>query len=181
MKFTPLDIQRRDFEKSFRGFEEGEVRGFLHEVASDWEEILVENSRMREEILNLRERNRQYQDQDRIFRETLLQAQRTKEDVLDTANREKDLTLREAQFKADEMIRDAQQHVAELEMQMRNLKLERVRLLEDMESLMERTRRFLQEEAPDRFPPSSPTMKLDEMDLGNLEEDLPLKPRTQRF
>ena len=181
MKFTPLDIQRRDFEKSFRGFEEGEVRGFLHEIAADWEEILVENSRMREEILNLRERNRQYQDQDRIFRETLLQAQRTKEDVLDTANREKDLTLKEAQFKADEIIREAHQHVAELEMQMRNMKMERIRMLEDMESLMERTRRFLQEEAPERFPPSSNTVKLDDMDFNSMEEDVPLKPRGKRF
>ncbi len=181
MKFTPLDIQRREFEKSFRGFEEGEVRGFLHEIAADWEEILVENSRMREEILNLRERNRQYQDQDRIFRETLLQAQRTKEDVLDTANREKDLTLREAQFKADEIVREAHQHVAEIEMQLRNLKMERVRMLEDIESLMERTRRFLLEEAPDRFPPSSPTVKLDDMDFGTMDDDVPLKAKGQRF
>ena len=26
MKFTPLDIQRREFEKTFRGLDEGEVR-----------------------------------------------------------------------------------------------------------------------------------------------------------
>ena len=35
MKFTPLDIQRREFEKGFRGLDEGEVRAFLLEVAAD--------------------------------------------------------------------------------------------------------------------------------------------------
>ena len=36
MKFTPLDIQRRDFGKVFRGLEEAEVRTFLHEIAGEW-------------------------------------------------------------------------------------------------------------------------------------------------
>lgn len=167
MKFTPLDIQRREFEKAFRGLEEGEVRAFLHELASEWEELQVENTRLREEILDLRERNRQYAEQDRIFRETLLQAQRTKEDVLESAHREKDLLIREAQFKADEIIREAQTHVVELEGGLRNLKLERMRYLEGLEHLMDRTRRFLMDEAPERAP-GSPTMQLGDMELEDL-------------
>lgn len=167
MKFTPLDIQRREFEKAFRGLEEGEVRAFLHELASEWEEIQVENNRLREEILDLRERTKQYADQDRIFRETLLQAQRTKEDVLEAANRERDLMLKEAQFKGDEIIRNAQQHVVELETQTRNLKLERMRYLEGLEQLLDRTRRFLVEEAPERAP-AADTLRLANDDFDDL-------------
>lgn len=165
MKFTPLDIQRREFEKAFRGLDPDEVRGFLHEIAAEWEELTAANTRLREEILDLRERNRQYQDQDRIFRETLLQAQRTKEDVLDGANREKDLMLREAHFKADEILRQAEQRGVELGVQLRNLKLERARFLQEFEALLGRTRRFIQEEAPELFPPSDPTLRLDGLDL----------------
>lgn len=167
MKFTPLDIQRREFEKAFRGLEEADVRAFLHELASEWEELQVENNRLREEILDLRERTRQYADQDRIFRETLLQAQRTREDVLSTANRERELMLKEARFKADEIIRNAQTHVVELETQTRNLKLERMRYLESLESLLDRTRRFLLEEAPERAP-AALTMKLSDGDFDDL-------------
>jgi cell division initiation protein len=165
MKFTPLDIQRREFEKTFRGLDEGEVRAFLHEIAAEWEEILGTDQRLREEILDLRERNRQYQEQDRIFRETLLQAQRTKEDLLTVANREKDLVLREAHFKADEIQRDAEQRAVELEVQIRALKLERARFLQDFDSLLNRTRRFILEEAPEIFPPSDPTLHLDDLNL----------------
>ena len=162
MKFTPLDIQRREFEKAFRGIDEGEVRTFLHEVAGEWEELQQENQRMRTEILDIREHLRQYQDQDRIFRETLLHAQRTKEEILETVNREKALILKEADFKADELMRTAQGHVAELETQVRGLKLERVRLLQDMDALLGRSRRFLLDEAPELFASVEAARKLEE-------------------
>ena len=173
MKFTPLDIQRREFDKSFRGLQEGEVRTFLHEVAGEWEEVLAENQRLRAEVLDLRERLREYQDQDRIFRETLLHAQRTKEEILDTVNREKALILKEADFKADEMIREAQAHMVELEAQIRGLKLERVRLLQDMDSLLARSRRFLQEESPEMVPPAEVTRKFDEREAARLDQITP--------
>jgi cell division initiation protein len=166
MKYTPLDIQRREFEKAFRGLDADEVRGFLHEIAAEWEEITAANNRLREEILDLRERNRQFQDQERIFRETLLQAQRTKEDVLEAAHREKDLLLREAQFKGEEILRQAEQRAVETGVQLRNLKLERARFLQDFEALLARTQRFVKEEAPELFPPSDPTLRLDDRELG---------------
>ncbi|WP_291271427.1 DivIVA domain-containing protein [Geothrix sp.] len=176
MKYTPLDIQRREFEKVFRGLEESEVRSFLHEVAAEWEEVLAENQKLKEEILDSRERLRQYQDQDRIFRETLLQAQRTREDVLDGASREKELIIREAQFKAEEIIREAQQHVVEMEVQLRNLKMERIRFFRELEALMDRTRRHIQEEAPDMYVPAPPTLNLENLDLTALDEPA-LPPR----
>jgi len=177
MKYTPLDIQRREFEKVFRGLEESEVRTFLHEIAGEWEEVLAENQKLKEEILDSRERLRQYQDQDRIFRETLLQAQRTREDVLDGANREKDLVIREAQFKAEEIIREAQQHVVEMEVHLRNLKMERLKFLREVEALMDRTRRHLQEDAPDIYLAAPPTLNLEHLDLSALDEAFPSQKR----
>lgn len=178
MKYTPLDIQRREFDKAFRGLAESEVRAFLHEIAGEWEEVLAENQKLREEILDNRERLRQYQDQDRIFRETLLQAQRTREDVLDGASREKELIIREAQYKAEETIREAQQHVVELEVQLRSLKMERLKFLREVETLMDRTRRHLQDEAPDIYMAAPPTLNLEGLDLSGLV-DVTLPPRRQ--
>lgn len=179
MKFTPLDIQRREFEKAFRGIDEGEVRTFLHEIAGEWEELQQENQRMRTEILDIREHLRQYQDQDRIFRETLLNAQRTKEDILETVNREKALILKEADFKADELMRTAQSHVAELETQVRGLKLERVRLLQDMEALLGRSRRFLLDEAPELFASPEAVRKLEERETARVDLPGAVGPQTQ--
>ncbi|HNX95780.1 MAG TPA: DivIVA domain-containing protein [Holophaga sp.] len=170
MKFTPLDIQRREFEKAFRGLDENEVRGFLHEVAAEWEEIVHENQKFRDELVDLRERLQQYQEQDRIFRETLLHAQRTREDLIDGANRERTIILKEAEFRADEILRGAQAQVAELEAHVRALKMERLRMLQDVDSLLARTKRFLQEEAPELFPPAEVTRRMSDEESERLDQ-----------
>jgi cell division initiation protein len=170
MKYTPLDIQRREFEKAFRGISETEVRAFLHEVAGEWEELLQENQKFRGEVLDLRERLQQYLEQDRIFKETLLSAQRSREEVIETAQREKVLIIKEAEFKAEELLREAGQNVAELETHVRTLKLERLRFMQEMDSLLSRTRRFLEEENQEIYPPSAPTRRLDEVDLAALDD-----------
>ena len=179
MKFTPLDIRSREFEKAMRGLDKSDVQAFLHEVASEWEEVLSENLRLKDEILDLRERVKQYQDQDRIFREALLQAQRTKEEIVEDAHREKTLLIKEGQFKAEEILRDAEQQKHELEIQLRNLKLERNRFIQDVDSLMERTRRYLQEEAPEFYNPASPTLSLENLDIDAID-DLDRIPQAKR-
>ena len=54
--------------------------------------------------------------------------------------------------------------------QIRGLKLERVRLLQDMDSLLARSRRFLQEESPEMFPPAEVTRKFDEREAARLDQ-----------
>ncbi|MCL1908384.1 MAG: DivIVA domain-containing protein [Holophagaceae bacterium] len=161
MKYTPRDIQRREFEVSFRGLNASEVRDFLREVASDWEDLLQENQQLRNETIDLRERIVEYQDQDRIFKETLMHVQKTKEEWMEIAQRESELIQKEARFQAEEIVRDAQEHLAKLEIHMRGLKLERVRFLQDLDALAARAKRFLSQEAPEMFPPADVTRQLD--------------------
>ena len=142
MKYTPLDIQRREFEKAFRGLEEAEVRTFLHEIAAEWEELLAENQKLRRRSSTAGNACSSTRTRTASSGRPCSRPSAPSEDVLDGANREKDLILHEAQFKADEVIRDAQQHVVEMEVQIRNLKMERTRFVREMESLMDRTRRL---------------------------------------
>ena len=161
MKYTPRDIQRREFDTSFRGLNPDDVREFLREVASEWEELLSENQQLKNEVLDMRERVQQYKEQDRIFKETLMQAQKTREEMMDVAQKERELILKEARFQGEEIAREAQEHVARLEAHLRNLKLERVRFLQDLDALAARTKRFLTQEAPEMFPPADVTRQLD--------------------
>jgi cell division initiation protein len=82
--------------------------------------------------------------------------------------------LKEAEFKADEILRAAQEQVAELEAHVRSLKMDRLRLLQDIDSLLARTKRFLQEEAPELFPPADVTRKMTDFELTGLDEMPPL-------
>jgi cell division initiation protein len=49
MKITPLDIQQQQFRVKFRGFDMVEVDNFLDQVANEFEELLRENNRVKEE------------------------------------------------------------------------------------------------------------------------------------
>jgi len=161
MKYTPRDLQRREFDTSFRGLNADQVYEFLREIAADLEDLLQENQLLKNELMEHRDRILQYHDQDRIFKETLMQAQKTRDEWMDSAQREADLMHKEARFKSDELIRAAQEEVAKMEIQLRGMKLERVRFLQDMDALAGRTKRFLSQEAPEMFPPADVTRKLE--------------------
>ena len=53
---------------------------------------------------------------------------------------------------------------------LRSMKLERIRLLQEIDALLGRGRRFLQEEAPEMFPPAEVTRLLDDMFPASKEE-----------
>ena len=54
--------------------------------------------------------------------------------------------------------------------------MERLKFLREIESLMDRTRRHMQEEAPDIYLAAPPTLNLEGLDLSALE-DPTLPPR----
>jgi DivIVA domain-containing protein len=47
---TPLDLRRCRFRSTFRGFDRDEVTDFLMETASDYEQAVHENKRLREDM-----------------------------------------------------------------------------------------------------------------------------------
>lgn len=50
MKVTPLEIRQQQFPLRFRGLDPGEVDKFLEWVASEMEELIRENTRLRDGI-----------------------------------------------------------------------------------------------------------------------------------
>jgi hypothetical protein len=48
--------------------------------------------------------------------------------------------------------------------------MDRARFIRELESLMDRTRRHLQDEAPDLYLAAPPTLNLENLDLSTLEE-----------
>ena len=47
---TPLDIQKKSFEKSFRGYKAKEVDVFLDMLTLDMEKLIKENARLKSEL-----------------------------------------------------------------------------------------------------------------------------------
>jgi cell division initiation protein len=118
MPIRPIDIRRKEFKSSFRGYDPNQVDDFLDAVADEFERTYTENQRMREEVSSLRDRLQQFEDLEGSIRAALVHAEQASDDLRRTATqeaegirqsaqREADFTIREAQSRSHQMLADS--------------------------------------------------------------------------
>ncbi len=121
---TPLDIQNKEFGKTFRGYRESEVDSFLDEIIIDYEKVYKENLELKDKIVLLNERLKQYDDLEETLKETLVVAQNTADEVTSSARQKSKLIIREAEEEARKIADEAYEEVKDIEEQYRILKKE---------------------------------------------------------
>jgi cell division initiation protein len=109
MKLTPLDIHHKEFRHSLRGYSEEEVDAFLDQVADEFERLFKENIDLNERLEQAMERVRGYQSMEATLNNTLVQAQRSSEEIIAKAGIEAQNMLRDAELKAKEIVHNALQ------------------------------------------------------------------------
>src|ERR671918_1787652 len=118
MPIRPIDVRRKEFKSSFRGYDANQVDDFLDAVADEFERNFTENQRMREEVSSLRDRLQQFEDLEGSIRAALVHAERASNDlrraatqeaegIRQSAQREADFTIREAQSRSHQMLADS--------------------------------------------------------------------------
>jgi cell division initiation protein len=107
MKLTPLDIHHKEFRHSLRGYSEEEVDAFLDEVADEFERLFKENIDLSEKLQAANERLKEYADMERTVHNTMVAAQRSAEEIEATAEKDADVTRRDAELRAKEIIHAA--------------------------------------------------------------------------
>lgn len=130
MKISSIDIQRQKFQVKLKGYDQEEVRNFLITVAEQIEERSRENDVYKQEIDRLRESLTDYEDRDRILKNTLVTAQQTSEAMLANTKKEAELIVKEAEFKATKIMEHAQNQALRIQKDMLDLKLQR-KVLQD--------------------------------------------------
>jgi cell division initiation protein len=108
MPIRPIDIRRKEFKSSFRGYDANQVDDFLDAVADEFERNYTENQRMREEVSSLRDRLQQFEDLEGSIRAALVHAEQASNDLRRAATSEAEGLRQSAQRKADFTIREAQ-------------------------------------------------------------------------
>lgn len=137
MRITPLDIQQKQFPFKFRGFDPEDVDSFLELIREELEELLRENASMREETKRLERQLKEYKDLETTIRDTLIAARQMVEDYQNNAKKEADLIKKEAELKADEMIKEAQEKVIKIHEDITDLKGVRRHFKEEVRRLIE--------------------------------------------
>lgn len=108
MPIRAVDIRRKEFRNSFRGYDANQVDDFLDTVADEFERTYTENQRMREEANSLRERLQQFEDLEGSIRAALVHAEQAANDLRLSANREAEDVRQSAKREAELIVGDAQ-------------------------------------------------------------------------
>lgn len=143
MKISAIDIQRQKFQIKFKGFDQEEVRSFMIAVAEEIEELNRQNEVYRQEIDSLREMLADYQERDKILKNTLVTAQKTTEALTGNAKKEAELIIKEAEFKAVKVMEHAQSQVVKIQKDMLDLKLQRKVLQDKVQTSMQIMQKLL--------------------------------------
>jgi cell division initiation protein len=137
VRLTPLDLQNHRFTRSLRGYDPEEVQAFLRIVAEDLEGVTRESELLRERLRELESRVQEMGAREEALRDTLVTAQSVSEDLRRTATKEAELTVAEAEVKAEKILDAAHRRLARLSEDIRDLRQLRTRLAASVRAAFE--------------------------------------------
>jgi len=137
MRITPLDIQQKQFPMKFRGFDVEEVYAFLEVIREEMEDLLRENASLKENVYRLENQIKEFKDMETTLRETLMTAQQMVEDYKTNARKEAELVVKEAELRADTILKEAQEKVIKIHEDIVDLKGIRRHFKEELKRLIE--------------------------------------------
>jgi len=144
MKITPLDIQQQQFRVKFRGFDMVEVDNFLDQVANEFEELLRENNRVKEEDRQKAARIQELEGAEKDLRNALVSAQQICEEIKNNARKEGELIVEEAKGNARKILETAHSQAMQIETEIASLKRQRAEFEVSIKSTLETHLRMLE-------------------------------------
>jgi cell division initiation protein len=143
MRVTPLEIRQQQFPLRFRGLDPGEVDKFLELVASDMEELVRENARLREGLTRKDQELQRVQKGEDELKKALVTIQQIREEWVGHAEKQAEQILRESELKAGQLQVEAERQVESLHHDLHELKRQKQQLTTQMRHLLEEHMRLL--------------------------------------
>jgi len=137
MKFSPMDLQLQRFGTKFKGYNPDEVKRFLESVSEDFQLIIKENNMLKEKLIKKERDLVNLRDNEKMLQDTLVAAQQASEGLKNTAKKEREVIIAEAEVKADMILNDANLRLAQLLDQIRDLKREKVQFETSLKRIIE--------------------------------------------
>lgn len=145
MKITPFEVRERQFKvRLFKGYDIQEVDVYLDLVAQEIEELLEENSILRDENRRLTEQLKQYQQTENTIKEALVSLQKATQEIKATAEREAQVIISEAELKAEQILREADGHRANILAEAEKIKGQKAQLAASLRANLESHLRLLE-------------------------------------
>lgn len=147
---TPVDARRYDFGSALRGYDKTRVDQFRDQVADELERLTRVNQELEAKAKGFHEQLRAFRERDKALNDALISAQQLRADTRDQAEREAQLTLREARAEGEKVVDEARAEVRRLRAELDALDRTRRSYLTHMRAMAERQLAELQaaESAP---------------------------------
>ena len=121
-RITPLDLRQTRFGSAMRGFDRVEVSAFLLEAADGYEQAMLENDRLRQDVVRLETSLQQFRELESSLKNTLLSAQKVADDMRENAAQEAARLVREAEGRTELLVQKAQARAEDVEREIDGLR-----------------------------------------------------------
>jgi cell division initiation protein len=125
MLLSPLEIQQKQFPNRFRGLDAKEVESFLQKVADQMSVYLKQMDELKRELENMERQLGEHKEREQTLKNTLISAQKTVEQMKVNAQKESKLLVSEAEVKAERILNNAHNRLAQIHEDIAELKRQR--------------------------------------------------------
>lgn len=121
---TPLDIQNKEFKKSFKGYNTKSVDEFLDEIIEDYERVYKENIELKDKVNMLADQIRQYSTLEETLKNTLIVAQTTADEITSSARQKSENIIEDAEIQRQRLLNLAREEVRSIKNEYESFKKE---------------------------------------------------------
>ena len=144
---TPLDIQKKEFKRAFRGYNEDEVDQFLDQLVRDYELVYIENQSLKEKLEASEAAKARYLEMEKIIKDAVIMAQKNSDDLMRNARQQADMTLEDARLNAEKIIGEAETNAGQALQEAKERARYRIREAEERVRTLLDDYRFLEKQA----------------------------------
>lgn len=112
---TPLDVRRTEFPRALRGYDTARVDEFREQVADELERLTRSNQELEQKARGFHDQLKSFRDRDKALNDALVHAQQLRSEIREQAERESQLTLREAAAEAERIVSQAHNDVQRMQ------------------------------------------------------------------
>jgi cell division initiation protein len=137
IKFSAEDIANQTFESRFRGYDRGQVEEFLNGLSREYDHIVTELKQARHELKEHKGELREYRQREKSLHDALNMAKQVGEEIKQQAERDAELTMADAELRAEKMLSGVQNRVTAMREELFGLQQQRVRCETEMRNVLE--------------------------------------------
>ncbi len=147
-RILPIDLERAEIRKTFRGYDPQAVDELLRAAARTIEVQLIDNQQLREQNERQRFELERTRADETTLKDTLILAQKTADETRVAAQRHADAIIEEARQSALAERVACQQKLSEIRWEIERLRHEKTRFTDEMRDLLTRQLRQLDTSIP---------------------------------